>query len=68
VAIALTIDYGLFLSVTFRESLRGAGRRAVVGGPHDSVTLTIACVGLLIIPMDAVGGGAGEQPDADARR
>ncbi len=43
-AIALSIDYGLFLSVTFRESLRCGG-----------VTLIIACVGLLIIPMDAVG-------------
>jgi uncharacterized membrane protein YdfJ with MMPL/SSD domain len=64
-AIALSIDYGLFLSVTFRESLRGgadtrealadalssAGHTILVSG----VTLIIACVGLLIIPMDAVG-------------
>jgi hypothetical protein len=42
-AIALSIDYGLFLSVTFRESLRwcryarGVGRRTTrCGGPHDS--------------------------------
>ena len=71
-AIALSIDYGLFLSVTFRESLRGgadtrealadalssAGHTILVSG----VTLIIACVGLLIIPMDAVGGGATLMP------
>jgi uncharacterized membrane protein YdfJ with MMPL/SSD domain len=63
--IALTIDYGLFLMTRFRDalvdgepvddalatSLASAGHTILVSG----VTLTIAFIGLLIVPLDTLG-------------
>jgi uncharacterized membrane protein YdfJ with MMPL/SSD domain len=63
--IALTIDYGLFLMTRFRDalvdgeavdealatSLASAGHTILVSG----ITLTIAFIGLLIVPLDTLG-------------